>query len=460
MDDIFGPSNDTEKVDTTEEEETYLPPPDDEIIDDNKECEHLFGEAVVEIPVSCETHGQTVAECSKCGAQQIKYIEATGHSYVETSGTPATCFSSGSSYQVCSGCKKEKDVFLPRLEHDGKIIKTVDASFLDCGYTLKKCNACDMEYRENIVPKLIDTSIYPVSYNGTKKVIYGRYDWLFYTGDNQERRLAGEMMMTEAEMQKLTKALDELNIELKKHGVTLVIALWPNKCDVYSEYMPTYTKVSDLNTSEVLINYINEHKETDFVAIYPKTELVATKNYYQTYYKFDTHWNAAGGYMGAQAIYRALGMETTDIRTVKATKVDARLRKIIEVFLSSEEQKKYTSVPDTEYLFDYRPDVTVTETGAAAYKEWVDGNAELYTTSDSKNDKSRVFLGDSYRNAIAPYLKKDFTKAIFGHANTAKSHAKDIVECDVFVLARVARLDRSLLTIVPALKNEIANLEQ
>ena len=274
-----------------------------------------------------------------------------------------------------------------------------------------------------------------------------------------EKRFTGDIMMTEKEMQQLTHALDALNLELKKHGTTLVIALWPNKCDMYGEYMPTYGKTAERNTSEVLINYINEHKETDFIAIYPKAELMAVKSYYQTYYKFDTHWNAAGGYMGAQAIYKALGMETTDIRTVKATKVDARLRMIISVFLSAAEQAKYANVPDTEYLFDYRPEVKVKELGAAAYKDWVDGNAELYTTSDSQNDKSLVFLGDSYRNAVAPYLKKDFSKAIFGHANTCKAHARNIIESDVFVLARVARLDRTLLTLVPAIKNAIVELE-
>ena len=454
--DIFGPS-----TDTTEEEDPYIPPPDAEIIGGDADCNHSFGDAVEENAATCTEHGSTLADCSKCGAKLREYTEALGHDYEELDGVKATCTSGGYSHQKCSRCEEEKNLTYAVLAHSGRKIKTVEASYLDCGYTLKKCIDCGREYRDDIVPKLIDTSIYPVSYNGNKKVIYGRYDWLFYTGDNMEKRYVGEMMMTEKEMQQLTNALDSLNLKLKEYGVTLVIALWPNKCDVYGEYMPTYGDIADIKTSEVLINYINEHKETDFVAIYPLAEMMAAKNYYQTYYKFDTHWNAAGGFMGAQAIYKAIGMETTDIRTLKATPTSARLRDIIKTMLSSSEQKKYATIEDTEYLFEYRPEVTVTsETGSGAGKDWFASADELYTTSDSKNDKSLVFLGDSYRNAIAPYLKKDFSKAMFAHANNVTQYAKDIMECDVFVIARVSRLDKSLLNIVRDAKDMIVLLEK
>ena len=456
MDDIFGPSKDT--TDATTEPEIPSLVPDSEIIGGDAGCEHVFGEAVEEIPASCDEHGSTLADCSKCGAQQRVYTEALGHNYVEIFSDLATCTKTGTSHQVCSRCRKERDVTLPVLSHDPKFIEKVATSYYDCGYDLYECNRCGLTYRENIVPKLIDTSIYPVSYNGSRQVIYGRYGWLFYTGDNLENYYVGSGVLPESHMKMMTEMIDDLNTECQKRGITLVIAFWPNKGNIYSEYLPTYEKKTETNKSEALIKYINENSKTGVKAIYPKTELMAAKNYYQTYFKYDTHWNYAGGFMGAQAIYNALGMETTDIRTIKAVPTTAKRKDLYANMLSKAEQASVDLSDDKDYLFDYRPEINILEeSGSGANKEFVSSGDVLYTKSSNENGKKLVFFGDSYRNAITPFLKKDFTYTTITHINNVPSFTKEILDCDVLVLSRVSRKDETIMdavmTLTVALKN-------
>ena len=464
MDDIFGPEPDPKPEDTTEDDYIPLPVPDTEIIGtDAADCQHEFGEAVVETPASCEEHGSTIAECSKCGAKQRVYIEATGHNYEVLSETEATCLINGISHQQCSNCKKEKDVVLPKEEHKFEQIKTVATSYEDCGYDLYKCAKCELLRRENIVPKLIDTSVLPVTYRGNGRAIVGRSGWLFYTGNKMEQYYTGTNIHTTEAMDLMVSALDNLNIECQKRGIKLVVAFWPNKCDVYSEYMPTYEIVNSVGKTETMSNYVNANTQTGVVSIYPKAELLAAKSYFQTYYNKDTHWNNAGGFMGAQALLKAIGMEMTDIRKVKYTTEVRNPRRgdIYNMLLDAEKEDLDVSTPDYDYTFDYRPEIEVLEEYANDRFGSYDIEACLTT---NENGKSIFLIGDSFRRALYPYIKKEFTRTTFTHAdmilnNRTGDVLNDILVSDVLVLARGSRVDDTVYSIALKLTEAMRNAD-
>jgi hypothetical protein len=248
-------------------------------------------------------------------------------------------------------------------------------------------------------------------------------------------------VLPEDDMKEITEVFDELNTECKKRGIKFLPVFWPNKCDIYGEYMPTYEIVSELNRSGALAKYMNENNKTGFTVLYPTAELIEAKKDYATYYKYDTHWNPAGGYIGAQAIRKALGMETTDIKDVKATKKDLKQPDLIDM-LPEEEKIAVGKIDDEEYTFDYRPEVTVyEETGTGAYKEFMALSDITHSVSSNENGKSMVFIGDSFINASRPYLQKDFTKTTFAHANNVTEVVDDILECDVLVFTRISRAE-------------------
>ncbi len=455
IDDLFGPSTEEE-----EEEEPYTPLPDSEIIGGDPDCNHSFGEATTETEATCTEHGSTIENCSKCGAQRRVFIRAPGHSYVEISAIAATCSKNGTSYQKCSVCNKEIERNIPRLDHDPKHLKTVETSYLDCGYDLYECKTCGLTYRENFVPKLIDTTFRAPKYNNDGRVIYGRYDWLFYTGNDMEKHYMGTNIYDEETMDLMVGALDELNAECQKRGITLVVAFWPARCDVYGEYMPTYEIVTKVGRTETMTNYINETNKTGFVTIYPEAELSATKNYFQTHYRLDTHWNHAGGFIGAQAILKALGMETTDIRTVKYTPVSVDPYQMdLTRMLSKAEQREFNPKYDIDYTFEYRPDIQISSQSGVGNFSSSDIERSVST---NENGKSIVLLGDSLREAVFPFIQKEFTNTTFAHVSSVTSNNSEqiideILKSDVLVLSRGARVSDTVYKIAQNLTKALKN---
>ena len=56
--------------------------------------------------------------------------------------------------------------------------------------------------------------------------------------------------------------------------------------------------------------YVKEN--SDINIIYPINELKAAKKYWQIYYKYDTHWNNMGAFVGVQSLYKALDIPMTN----------------------------------------------------------------------------------------------------------------------------------------------------
>ena len=144
-----------------------------------------------------------------------------------------------------------------------------------------------------------------VSYYSDTHVIVGKDDWLFYNGTEGESTIPDYMggnLYTEEELEEMASGYQKVADQYREMGTQLILFVPPNKEQVYPEFMPDVLgEITDYSRMDQFIDYMKEH--VDFPVIYAKEDLLSAKNDgYQVYFKYDSHWNYLGAFLGTQLL--------------------------------------------------------------------------------------------------------------------------------------------------------------
>ena len=301
---------------------------------------------------------------------------------------------------------------------------------------------------------MLDSSYFPLQYRGS--AVVGRDGWIFFSGEKSLDYYQGTNMLGEKDLDQITAALQKLQDLCDERGIKLAFLILPNKEQVYYEHMPSIEVVNTYKRTEALVDYVTENSNVNI--IYPLDEITAQKPYWRVYYKYDTHWNTIGSFIGTQLLYKSLGIETTELKYCAIEENDrvygngALAGDLINI--GGYNTKGWT--PDIEYSVNYKPDVKVT-----VLEGEVNQNSIYQTTSTSGNDGNLVFIGDSFRINMADYLAKDFAKCTIInkglHMNnpTFRESLKDV---DYLVIETVERLDYDIYAKANAIYNILINM--
>lgn len=146
------------------------------------------------------------------------------------------------------------------------------------------------------------------AYIDSDQVLAGKGGWLFYKRADDGTSMQdyqGTSTFSDATMESIKNSLVRQRDTFAARGIRFVVMIIPNKEIIYSEYMPsTVYRTSEVTRCDKLYEYLTNN--SDLEVVYPKAELLAAKNSYQVYYKYDTHWNFAGVYVGVQCLLRQL----------------------------------------------------------------------------------------------------------------------------------------------------------
>lgn len=262
--------------------------------------------------------------------------------------------------------------------------------------------------------------------------IEGREKWLFFAKENSLEDYLGSNILSIEQMESYLTGMKELQEVCETRGKQVFFMIPPNKEQVYSEFMPSYTIEDPYKKAQRLVDYIQEN--SDIKIIYPMKELKAAKDKWQLYLKTDTHWNSAGAFIGVQALYALMGLPTTELESLTVLEEPVYNGDLLT--MGNLDWEDY--VGDKTYTVYYRLDVEVTEelgngTGAGA---------DIYsTTASSANPCNFVMLGDSFRINMGPYLSKDFDRCtLINIFNAGEADARNAVEnADIIVVELVER---------------------
>lgn len=274
--------------------------------------------------------------------------------------------------------------------------------------------------------------------NADKKVVYGRGDWLFYGAENSLDYYQGTNLMSEEELAKETASLIKLKELCDERGVELRIFIAPNKERIYSEHMPTLT----VNSQRRVDNYVEYIRQnTDIQVVFPIEEILAAKPTAQLYYKYDTHWNEAGAFVGVNALYQSLGMETTNWNTLTSYPYVRNTGDLLN--MGDIDQSRYTN--DTGYNVSYKNYVFAHSVEGMPLENQVGSQTRIYS-SDSPNKTDVFMVGDSFRGSMLPYMQKDFSSiTATGRLYLEQSDViMGILHADVIIVECVERYEFTL----------------
>lgn len=361
--------------------------------------------------------------------------EPTNHNYVEAVLEEPTCYKTGLKKVSCTDCEYEEYVEIPKLSHEYELYNIVEASFEDYGCKEYLCKHCYKLKRDSFTDKPVDDS-YLAPTIKQNEVIIGRSGWLFLAGDGNLNYYTRDNVLSDNEMQEYADKLSELNRLCVEKGKRLAVIVAPNKDQVYSEYMPSFTFGSEERRTEKLVEYIKAG--TDVKITYPIDELKYAKRFWQLYYKCDSHWNAMGAFIGEQALLNLIGYEVTNPDNVELwwseEKNDGDL-----MALGALDTADYPT--DSNYQVKYKPEIDVVSL--------MEGDHEIMTyyktLANVVNGEKCVLVGDSYRVKMIPFVSKEFSECAFVYRDNMIEAANDLAEADVIIIEAVERKDYTLL---------------
>lgn len=237
--------------------------------------------------------------------------------------------------------------------------------------------------------------------SSSSSVILGADGWLFFTGDTTLTDYNKTTSYSESEKKKIMNSLAKTNDILNNNNIDFYILVIPNKENVYREKLSNVLKTNNKNQyskTEDLIQYIKNNSTLKI--IYPKDALVDAKKQYDTYYKYDTHWNNYGAYLGVIDLMKEIdaNFKSNNILIDLETKYDGDLARMnLMSIVSNKEPVVKNFYNDISYNCE---------------------NASNYMVCNSEGslyDKNILFVGDSFRTATAQYLAKIYKNSIFVH---------------------------------------------
>lgn len=133
-------------------------------------------------------------------------------------------------------------------------------------------------------------------------VVHGRDGWLFFTGDQVLRQVAGELLRTRA-VNELSGLLSDMGILLARDQRRLIVAIAPNKHTVYREKLPDWVHPAALTEYDLFLETVGR---AGVAAVDLRPVLRAAAQHEQVYHPTDTHWNRLGALIAHNAVMSAL----------------------------------------------------------------------------------------------------------------------------------------------------------
>jgi alginate O-acetyltransferase complex protein AlgJ len=141
-------------------------------------------------------------------------------------------------------------------------------------------------------------------------VVVGEKRWLYYTDEGAMEDYQRTRSFTEDQMAQIWQNLESLHRQLELDGITLVIAIAPNKETIYPDFVPkNIPRLGEKSRLDQLVSYLHNRGESWLLDL--RSSLMAAKANDQVYFRTDTHWNSLGAYV---AYYQIMQQCLTNIR--------------------------------------------------------------------------------------------------------------------------------------------------
>lgn len=275
---------------------------------------------------------------------------------------------------------------------------------------LKKCKTFFKKYEEYYNDNFIFKGTFVKLYNNLKwsmatnpnpkQIIVGEDNWLFLGNfyDNINETILGIDTFSTQEL----KLMEEVQLERKRFldslGIDYYIMIAPEKSTIYAEKFPIKLNVDRTKTDQTkeLLTRLG------ITVIFPKEALLEKKNSLQLYYKYDSHWNGNGAYIGYSQLMDSLKIKHPELQklsisdfhvTTEYKNIENDLSNILFIESDWDNIPEYGLKNPTTQLLERRFD---------------QNNPKIRVLSTIGNTKKLISLNDSYLPIFATYLGESF----------------------------------------------------
>ena len=293
----------------------------------------------------------------------------------------------------------------------------------------------NIPFRNQLIRLSSSIDYYAFHQSSSDYVEIGEDGWLYYCresdGDPIEQSL-GYWTFTEEQLQQIAENLIATEEVLTDRGIEFVLFIAPNKETIYPEYIPDYYSVqSDTTSVDQLVEYLRDN--TDIRVVYPKEELLSAKEESDLlfYKKLDTHWGNLGGYIGAAALLKELGVAVPYVFDLDFT----------ETYLSSGDLTNMLNITikNGDINYDIHGITDLYTIG------WAETN--IYEGETSGADSRKLFVRrDSYCMAMGSLLESQFNDVMFVKSSSFDQQQIFDYDADIFVYETVERNIKGLLS--------------
>ena len=227
-----------------------------------------------------------------------------------------------------------------------------------------------------------------------ENVLIGSDGWLFYAPTLDD--YTGDAPMTAREIYCAARTLYLLQEYAESRGGDFLFTAAPNKNTLYPEYMPARTRLGGVSNMDALYARLDEMDVS-----YLDLRDIFSQKAEPLYFKTDSHWNAKGAALAADALLAALGRQS-DFYAAAVPAGNTHRGDLYEML--------YPAGKMLEEDFAYAPGFSFTANTD-------NPNRVTITTENAAGNGALLCYRDSFGRNLYPYLAESFAAAEFSRRN-------------------------------------------
>ena len=258
-------------------------------------------------------------------------------------------------------------------------------------------------------------------------------DLNIYVGDNgfmyfgqAIEDYTGKTMMTDLRYNKLVQMMNDRDEWARENGIKLYLVIAPNKSTVYPEYVPDKVKAAKKTNADAAIEALAAGSTVEVIDL--RGALVDAKAEYgdSMFYKYDTHWNNNGGFVGYTDMMRRISEDVPGTYTMKKSDYDIEdyetYMKDMAYYLGH-----YSAFTDYGPVYTLRSGMTATLTQKSASDRhgqfrfcsmWKNGYSDalkyvVFENTYNTGAPDVYMYRDSFSVSMIHFVKDSFGKSVF-----------------------------------------------
>jgi alginate O-acetyltransferase complex protein AlgJ len=179
-----------------------------------------------------------------------------------------------------------------------------------------------LPYRQRVLALHNQFKIDALGASPSPNIIIGKEGHLYYTDFPPGQDRQALQPFSAAELKEWRDLFQARHDALAKHGIHYLVVIAPDKQTIYPDFLPEVLRSRTPKQSrfDELLLHMRAHSTVSFLDLRPV--LREGRKVEEVYYRADSHWNAAGGYLGYGEILRALQKWLPDLQPLDREELD------------------------------------------------------------------------------------------------------------------------------------------